>query len=271
MSDALPSSAVEEPRDPSAPADAASAATPSRGRVVPFCMGIVSPMRENPVWTLLGYLPCRKFLGLWPTVALVGAGFLAGFAGYQKHHRTDSIVFAVVFFTWVLLSPLMNLAPQMGFHRHVRRNGLGEALFSAPIPPDAFVGAFLRYYLAVLLQCVLALAAFWTGALLAAPAAATDTLADTGVQWFVAGVIALWSATYWVAISRGPLFVFVGLYILMVVHEVADPFRTDVKLFNDDSSLFWHTSVIVWVVLAIAGVVYCRVAYAERLRARLFP
>lgn len=274
MSDTIPATPVEESETPDAPptrTDAAPDASPPRRRTLPLCMHIVAPVRENAVWTLLAFLPGRKFLGLWATVTIIAAGCLAGHSGFQGHPRTESVIFAVVFFAWLYLAPLLNLAPQMGFHSHVRRNGLGEALLSAPIPPDAYVGAFLRYYLAVLVQGVAGFGAYWWLALVTDPESASRTLGDTDFVWFVAGVVALWSASYWVAICRGPFLWCVAAYIMLMVHEIFDPLGIDVRFFGSDGKLFWHTSVVIWFALALAGMVYCRLHYAERLRARLFP
>ena len=107
MSDTIPATPVEESETPDAPptrTDAAPDASPPRRRTLPLCMHIVAPVRENAVWTLLAFLPGRKFLGLWATVTIIAAGCLAGHSGFQGHPRTESVIFAVVFFAWLYLA-----------------------------------------------------------------------------------------------------------------------------------------------------------------------
>lgn len=274
MSDIIPGIPVEEHEAPAAPPaqpDGASDASPPRRPTLPLCMHIVAPERENAVWTLLSRLPCRDLLGLRATVAIITVGCLAGLSGFlERPDRVDAL-FPLLFLAWMHLTPLLNLEPQAEFHNHVRRNGLGGELLSAPIPPDAYMGAFLRYYLAVLLQSAAAFAAFLGVALVAHPEALLRAMGDTEVQWFIAAVVALWSAVYWVRICRGPFLWFVAAYIILIANEIIDPTDTELRFFGGDYGLYGRASVVIWVGLAVAGMLYCRLFYAERLRERLFP
>lgn len=222
---------------------------------------VVAPRGENVVWEMLLRQQRRGALRWSVLPFLVGLAVVTPlFAGIQSPWTIYLAIALMMVASMVFISILR---PPTQVLLRYRKTGCSDHMLTAPIGASDYADAFMRTFLAAMLELVVVASVFASSLLLVGE---WNDL-ESGVVWFVAGLLGISWIIYWVALRGGLVQLLPLFYLLAFLQAI----RGVVTSGNGDwLMLFMKLSVVVFWIGGFAIYLWCRRDYADLLRRRLF-